>query len=142
MVMWRWIAWRGGTIVSTEELFEWLLDQWPLEECVDERIDRLILAGEVDGIYTADPQVAPDATRITHLTSQMLTTLRADLGGSHGVDVTGGMVAKVAQAFRMIERRADLDILICSGLSAGVLLTALTTDDRNGLRAIGTHLHH
>ena len=128
---------RGGTIVSTEELFEWLLDQWP----ADKPIDRLILAGEVDGIYMADPQLVPDAARITHLTPQMLAESQADLGGSHGVDVTGGMDAKVAQAFRMIAQRPSMDVLVCSGLQKGTLVRALSASKRTDLQTIGTYLH-
>ncbi|RME50190.1 MAG: uridylate kinase, partial [Caldilineae bacterium] len=38
---------RGGTIASTEEIFAWLARTLPP--------GRVILAGEVDGVYTADP---------------------------------------------------------------------------------------
>ena len=38
---------RGGTIVSTEEIFEYMLARFQPQ--------RLVLAGEVDGVYDADP---------------------------------------------------------------------------------------
>lgn len=122
---------RGGTIISTEEIFEWLslalpqcfadnssadknladhdmIDSWHLR--------RIVLAGEVDGIYTADPLIDPSAEQIRSITPQSFAAIRDSLGDSHGVDVTGGMLAKVQQAFEMIKQTEGLDIIICSGL--------------------------
>lgn len=108
---------RGGTIASTEEIFEWLSLQL--------RPSRIVLAGEVDGIYTADPQLDPTAQRIPMITPHTFGQLQATVGASHGVDVTGGMAAKVAQSLRMVAQIPHLEILICSGLSAGHLQQAL-----------------
>ena len=114
---------RGGTIASTEEIFEWLaLHLLP---------QRIVLAGEVDGIYTADPQLHTTAQRIPRITPHTLQDLQAVVGESHGVDVTGGMATKVAQAVRMITQIPHLDLIICSGLLPGHLERALlaVTDD-------------
>jgi len=108
---------RGGTIASTEEIFEWLaLQLFP---------NRIVLAGEVDGIYTADPQLDATAQRIPEITPRLLHAIQAAVGGSHGVDVTGGMAAKVAQSMRMIEKLPDLELIICSGLIPGQLQAAI-----------------
>ncbi|MEZ4674368.1 MAG: hypothetical protein R2932_09010 [Caldilineaceae bacterium] len=66
---------RGGTIASTEEIFEWLLPVLHPQ--------RIVLAGEVDGIYSADPLVDPTATRIAVVTPARLGTIQHGLGGSH-----------------------------------------------------------
>jgi len=112
---------RGGTIASTEEIFEPLVDQL--------RPQRLVLAGEVDGIYDADPLRSPGARRIPLITPQMAedsqSGLHAGLGGSHGVDVTGGMRAKVEQSLAMVRAHPGLEIVVCSGLGRGSLLAAL-----------------
>jgi len=108
---------RGGTIASTEEIFAWLL---PLL-----RPRLVVLAGEVDGIYSADPLLEPTATRIPLITPATLAAVRQGLGGSHGVDVTGGMAAKVQQALAMVEAVPQLQVLICSGLIPGQLVQAL-----------------
>ncbi len=108
---------RGGTIASTEEIFEWLAIQLPPE--------KLVLAGEVDGIYTADPQLDPTAQRLAEVTPARLQTIAANLGGSHGMDVTGGMASKVQQAMNMVKQNARLEVIICSGLIAGNLQRAL-----------------
>jgi isopentenyl phosphate kinase len=119
---------RGGTIASTEEIFAWLL---PLLQP-----QRVILAGEVDGIYSADPLVEPTAKRIPLLTPATLAAIHHGLGGSHGVDVTGGMIAKVEQALAMVEAVPQLDVIICSGLLAGQIAAAL----HGGESCIGTRI--
>lgn len=121
---------RGGTIASTEEIFEWLA----LQLCPQ----RIVLAGEVDGIYTADPQLHATAQRIPVITPATVHSLQAVVGDSHGVDVTGGMAAKVAQAVRMITQIPHLDLIICSGLLPGHLEQALlSTTDTVGTRLTG-----
>lgn len=108
---------RGGTIASTEEIFEHLAG------CLHPQ--RLVLAGEVDGIFTADPIAHPDATRIPVITPDSFAAIAGGLGGSHGVDVTGGMRAKVEQSLQMIGSNPNLTIVVCSGLEPGALLAAL-----------------
>ncbi len=108
---------RGGTIASTEEIFAYLAAHL--------HPTRLVLAGEVDGIYTADPQADPQAQRIAAITPERLDTIAAGLGGSHGVDVTGGMRAKVEESLAMVRTIQGLQIVICSGLQPGSLGAAL-----------------
>ncbi len=120
---------RGGTIASTEEIFEWLGGALPPA--------RIILAGEVEGIYTADPLLDPHAERLAEVTPDSVAQVRRGLGGSHGVDVTGGMAAKVAQALAWIERWPGLEVVVCSGLTPGTLQAALC-DPAHG---VGTRLH-
>lgn len=120
---------RGGTIASTEEIFHWLADRvLP---------DRLVLAGEVDGIYTADPFTVQDATRVNEVTPASLADVVQELGASHGVDVTGGMAAKVEQVFAMLDRHPHLDVIVCSGLNAGAVYTALA----GPAGSVGTWIH-
>jgi isopentenyl phosphate kinase len=112
---------RGGTIASTEEIFDWLAGHL--------HPARLILAGEVDGVFSADPQLHSDAERLPEITPAMLGAIESGLGGSHGVDVTGGMTAKVRQALALVQRHPGLDVVICSGLIPGNLQRILTTGD-------------
>ncbi len=108
---------RGGTIASTEELFERLAEHIPPT--------RLILAGEVPGVFTADPQRSPDARHLPRITPSTYRALRAGMGPSAGVDVTGGMASKVEQALRMVQRHPGLRILLCDGRTPGVVEQAL-----------------
>jgi isopentenyl phosphate kinase len=120
----------GGTIVSTEELFEWLLPYF--------RPRRLVLAGEVEGIYTADPQLDRGATLLRELGPDSLAGIEQGLGRSHGVDVTGGMSAKAAQAIRMVQATPGLEVIVCGGLRPGNVLAALSGNrDLPGTRIKG-----
>lgn len=120
---------RGGTIVSTEEIFDWLLPRL--------QPHRMVLAGEVDGIYTADPQRHADAVRIEAIHPRDMATLAAGLEGSHGVDVTGGMAAKVAQAVAMVQAQPGLRIIVCGGLTPGALEQVLADPHA----AVGTAIY-
>jgi isopentenyl phosphate kinase len=101
----------GGTIVSTEEIFKWMLPHF--------RPQRLVLAGEVDGIHTADPQIDRRATLIPEIRPDSMHEIRQGLGGSHGMDVTGGMLAKVSHSLDMVQAHPELDVIVCSGMQPG-----------------------
>ncbi|MEX1018882.1 MAG: isopentenyl phosphate kinase [Litorilinea sp.] len=115
---------RGATIVGTEEIFHWLTPRL--------RPNLVVLLGEVDGIYTADPLRNPDARLIPNLTPATLAQFHAGLGASYGVDVTGGMAAKVAESLAMIEAAPGLEVVICSGLVPGNLEQVLRRRTRPG----------
>lgn len=118
---------RGGTIASTEEIFAPLVARLHPQ--------RLVLAGEVDGIYDADPLLFPSAQRLPTITPQTVFELGEGLGGSHGVDVTGGMAAKVEQSLAMVKANQGLEIVVCSGLQPGALRAALAGEP------VGTRIH-
>ena len=120
---------RGGAIASTEEIFEHLAQG--LQPA------RLILAGEVDGVYSADPQLDPDAVPIPLITPGTLDRVRHQLSGSHGVDVTGGMAAKVAQSVALAARHPGLAITLCSGTIPDHLRRILVQPDA----PLGTRIH-
>jgi isopentenyl phosphate kinase len=86
----------------------------------------VVLAGEVDGIFSADPQVDPTAQPIQIITPETAAGVRAGIGESHGVDVTGGMASKIDRALAMISICPDMEVIICSGLVPGNLMAALT----------------
>jgi isopentenyl phosphate kinase len=120
---------RGGTIISTEEIFAWLaLRLMP---------QRVILVGEVAGVLSADPASGVAGELIAEITPDTLPDLAQALGGSRGVDVTGGMVAKVAAMLALAQTVPALAaIQIISGLVPG-LVRAVLADP--GLRA-GTRI--
>ncbi|MDE0071318.1 MAG: isopentenyl phosphate kinase [Caldilineaceae bacterium] len=109
---------RGGTIASTEEIFEFMAAQLPPA--------RIILAGEVDGVYTSDPLQDSSATLLTEITPRSSETLQAAVGASHAQDVTGGMASKVRQSLRMVRTLDGLQVVICGGLAPGAVYDALT----------------
>jgi isopentenyl phosphate kinase len=120
---------RGGTIASTEEIFEWLAGALPPT--------RIVLAGEVEGIFTADPLRDAQAELLAEVTPASFEAVRHGVGGSHGMDVTGGMAAKVAQALAWIGRWPGLEVVVCSGLTPGTLQAALC----DPAQSVGTRIH-
>ena len=119
---------RGGTIASTEELFGWLTPRLtPV---------RIVLAGVVDGVYDSDPLTNPAAAPIPMITPATLPDIAAQLGGSHGVDVTGGMLSKVSEMCRLAAAHPQMEVRLVSGLRRGALLSALLGSDQGGTRIV------
>lgn len=82
------------SISSTEAIFEYLTPRLGPQ--------RIVLIGEA-GVFTADPRRDPDAVRITQINAANIETVLAQTGASHGTDVTGGMAAKVAHMWRLVQ---------------------------------------
>lgn len=112
---------RGGTIASTEELFAWLAPRL--------RPQRIVLAGTVDGVYSRDPLLDPTAQPWPEITPGDLPRLRASLGGSHGVDVTGGMLSKVTDMGQLVAGQPDLEVRLVSGLRRDAIYHAILGAD-------------
>lgn len=107
---------QGGTIISTESVFFYLAPIF--------RPQRIFLFGEVDGVLDGDGRVIP------LITPDMLPSLGGVLGGSHGVDVTGGMSTKVRDMIRLAQAVPEMSIHILSGLDASVVEQAMLDPDR------------
>jgi isopentenyl phosphate kinase len=109
---------RGHTIISTEQIFAHLAARL--------RPDRIVLAGQVAGVFTGDPARDPTARRIPEITPSTLAEVEAQLGGSAGVDVTGGMLTKVREMLALVERLPGLEVWLVSGEEPGTITRALT----------------
>jgi isopentenyl phosphate kinase len=112
---------QGATIVSTEEVLAALV---PILHP-----DRLTLAGMVDGVFDADPARQPDARPLPRLSAAQIDDLAAAFGGSHGIDVTGGMAAKLRTMAALLSGRPDLRIYLLSGEIPGQLQRHLINPD-------------
>ncbi len=120
---------RGGAIASTEELFAWLTPRL--------RPARIVLAGTVDGVYSRDPLLDPAAEPWPEITPDDLPRLRANLGGSHGVDVTGGMLSKVTEMCRLAASQPGLEVRLVSGLRPDAVYQSLNgAVDAGGTRIV------
>jgi isopentenyl phosphate kinase len=108
---------QGMSIVSTEKLFDHLARElWP---------SRIILAGHVDGVYTQDPLTHPQARRIAAITPGNWAEVETMLGGSHAVDVTGGMLSKVREMYQLTLAQPPMQALIISAEQPGQVEAAL-----------------
>jgi isopentenyl phosphate kinase len=110
---------RGGTIISTETVFFYLAQRLPVQ--------RIILLGEVEGVYDLHGSI------ISEITPQSLSSVEEMLGGSSGVDVTGGMETKVRDMVALTQHVPDLTILIADGRREG-LVTRLLSGEISGTR--------
>ncbi|MEP7356002.1 MAG: isopentenyl phosphate kinase [Anaerolineales bacterium] len=101
---------RGGTIVSTEDVFSYLAAAL--------RPGRILLAGIEPGVLTRWPngdllqRLGPD-------------TQPASIGGSHAADVTGGMASKVSEMQALVRVLPGTTVRIFSGAQPGVVREAL-----------------
>ncbi len=110
---------RGGTIVSTEDVFRFLAARL--------RPGRILLAGRERGVLTR----WPDGEVIPQLTAAQAFS---GAGGSHAADVTGGMAGKVREAQAMIAEAPGGEALIFSGDQPGLVQRALLGDEVEGTK--------
>ena len=95
---------RGATIVSTEDVFIYLVREF--------QPTHILLAGEVAGVYQDS---AMSGAIIPVITPDNIAQYAAALGGSHGTDVTGGMIDKVQQMLDVVRHYPALKARIFSG---------------------------
>lgn len=94
--------------------------------------DRLVLLSDIDGLYTANPKVDPDATRLPEVMA-MDPSLDAMVGGTldpTGGFGTGGMRTKLTAA--RIAARTGIETIIAPGKQPRVLERLLTGDNQVG----------
>ena len=120
----------GSSIISTEVQFVYLARRL--------RPQRILLLGEVAGVYSADPRRDPTARLISCIEAQHAQQLTSMLSGSNAVDVTGGMRSKVQFMLTLFDYLPALRVCLLSGLQPGLLQRALLEPEWNP----GTLLMH
>lgn len=104
----------GGTILSTEDVFTFLVEQFPTS--------RILLAGIEAGVWE-------DFPARTRLVKQIQLTdyesKRSGIQGSASTDVTGGMKAKVEEMLSLIRTHDGLTAQIFTAEEPGMLTRAL-----------------
>lgn len=105
---------RGGTIISTEKLFTHLVHHLPVK--------RILLLGEVEGVYDDRGQVIPEITPGSY------PALAPFIAGAAGVDVTGGMSAKVQDMLKLAQALPEITVHILDGTQPDLLRRVLNAD--------------
>lgn len=105
---------RGGTILSTEDIFTHLARQLQPK--------RILLAGLDEGVWADFPACTQ---LISEITPENWEAVAASLGGSAATDVTGGMQSKVRAMLDLAVEIPGLEISIFSGEQPGNLAAAL-----------------
>jgi isopentenyl phosphate kinase len=107
----------GGTILSTEEQFEYLAGQ------LDPK--RILLAGIESGIW----QDFPHREEIfQHISPTNFPEVEKHLARSTSPDVTGGMKSKVESMLNLVLNGACEEVCIFSGLAEDSISSALSGD--------------
>ncbi|HBY93577.1 MAG TPA: uridylate kinase [Chloroflexi bacterium] len=120
----------NGSILSTEAVFHYLATHL--------NPNRLILLGQVEGVYAADPRMQRGLPPvIPEITPGNWEKVQAVLGGSHGADVTGGMRGKVAEMLALARAVPGLTIRVASGMRPGLVEQLLL----NRAPSAGTAIH-
>ena len=117
---------KGGAVLSTEVLMFYLAQRL--------RPKRILLAGIEPAVWADFPK---RLQRVEKVTPSSYKELASKVGGSHGVDVTGGMKSKVEEMLALVEQIQKLNVQIFSGeesgniedvLNGAVLGTLITRD--------------
>ena len=106
---------RGGTILSTEDLFSHLARAL--------NPDRILLAGLEAAVWEDFPA---RTRKVETLTPKTFGKFAENIEKSASVDVTGGMKSKVTQMLDLVQQNPLLKIQIFSGMESGNIVRALT----------------
>jgi isopentenyl phosphate kinase len=105
---------RGGTILSTEDLFSHLARALSPE--------RILLAGLESAVWEDFPA---RTRKIEAITPRTFAEISGGVGKAVGADVTGGMEDKVTQMLELVQQNPELKIQIFSGAEPGNIARAL-----------------
>ena len=111
---------KGCNILSTEELLNYLA----LKLKSSYKSVRIIYCGITDGVYDANGNL------IRVITSKNFNKIKSELGSSHGIDVTGGMLHKVKEALKIAKK--GIPTLIINGTRVKELSRAVEGEIING----------
>lgn len=103
----------GFTIFSTEKVFEILVNELKRVYKI-----KMIFVTDVDGVYDKNGKTIPEITEIN------FESLKAQISGAKGVDVTGGMLHKVEEALK-ISSDYGITTFIINGNKKGNLMKVL-----------------
>ncbi len=112
---------KGFTILSG--------DQLAVRLALDLGADQLIFGADVDGVYTADPKLDPQARLIERLSLSELDEM-VEIGDALATDVTGGMLGKIREAASAVD--AGIEVSIVNASEPGRVLKALRGENVTG----------
>jgi isopentenyl phosphate kinase len=93
---------KGCSIVSTEEIFRFLAEKF--------RPRKVILVSKY-AVYDSDPEKNPKSRKIDRIGRKEFELIKQRLSGSHGFDVTGGMLKKVELAMEIAKHAGEVEII-------------------------------
>lgn len=97
-------------------------DQLAVRLATELGASRLVFGVDVDGVFTSNPKLAPDARLVERLSLEKLEGF-IKIGRALTTDVTGGMLGKVSEAREAVE--AGVEVQIVNATKRDVILKAL-----------------
>jgi len=94
---------KGCSILSGDQIAPYLAENLKAE--------KIIMASDVDGIFTANPKKDKNAKKIKEINRENFREIRKMLGESSSVDVTGGMAGKVLELIRTAKKGIPAQII-------------------------------
>jgi isopentenyl phosphate kinase len=112
----------GFTVLSGDQLIAYLARRFHGR--------GIIVGGDTDGVYDADPKKNRGARLYQRLTLAELREIQHKLGGSTSTDVTGGMLGKIQQLIPAVEE--GIPVRIVNATRANVVYKALVGEKVEG----------
>lgn len=112
---------RGGTILSTENVFKFLALHF--------KPTKILIAGIEAGVWESYParnRIVPEITPDNY--KKIIQSIR----GSDATDVTGGMATKVGEMLHLTQEIKGLEVLIFSGEPKGSIQETLSGKNTQG----------
>ena len=120
---------QGCCILSTEEIINYITQNAKLM-LPDYNLNRIIIGGRVDGVFTGNPDDTEDAKLIPVITPENIDEVGQYLAESSGIDVTGGMRQKIESMLELAEK--DIESEIINVGKPGYLKKALLGNEQIG----------
>lgn len=112
---------KGVTISSTEDVFSALARKL--------KPQKIIIATNVDGVFTKNPHIYKDAKLIRHVDSYNIKQVLSLAGDSVRVNVTGGMNSKLLSLYEMVSKIGSKGYIV-NGDKSNLLRKILTGNDK------------
>jgi isopentenyl phosphate kinase len=98
----------GDAVLDSEKGFAILSgDQLVSSLAINFGASRIVMGGDVDGLFTADPKTCSSAQLIERVTLEELKSEKHVIEGSQSTDVTGGMLGKMRELVPAIEHNIE-----------------------------------
>ncbi len=121
----------GDSVLDREQGFSILSgDQLVTTLATSFKSRRIIICVDVDGLYTDDPKLNPDAKLIGKISLDELKIFLVKIGRSTAVDVTGGMYGKIAELIPALEAKVKVEMV--NAMRANRLYKALIEKEVKG----------
>ena len=121
----------GDAVLDSEKGFAILSgDQLVSSLAINFGAARIIMGGDVDGLYTKDPKASKSAQLVEWVTLEELKAQKHEIKGSKTTDVTGGMLGKVRELVPAIEH--DIQALLINAAKPLRVYKALRGEEVTG----------